>query len=186
MLLLLLLLSFHHHHQSLNRKGCWGTTDDFATSFLHVSLFSTALLDLPNYYHLSFLNLCSAWHALDIFGEMNTVRRRFNNKWFTTPTWESTLSQADETCHLGLQQLMNLPPTLTPTWPNPIRHWMSLLDGLHSYSGNSLIQVTMRFKSLGTWTASENSSRRTKFPNLNANCENWSVPDLAVQIRHST
>ena len=25
----------HHHHQSLNREGRWGTTDDFATSFLH-------------------------------------------------------------------------------------------------------------------------------------------------------
>ena len=25
----------HHHHQSLNREGQWGTTDDFATSFLH-------------------------------------------------------------------------------------------------------------------------------------------------------
>ena len=38
----------HHHHQSLNREGCWGTTDDFATSFLHFSLFSTAPWDLPN------------------------------------------------------------------------------------------------------------------------------------------
>ena len=38
----------HHHHQSLNRGGRWGTTDDFATSFLHFSLFSTALWDLPN------------------------------------------------------------------------------------------------------------------------------------------
>ena len=38
----------HYHHQSLNREGRWGTTDDFATSFLHFSLFSTALLDLPN------------------------------------------------------------------------------------------------------------------------------------------
>ena len=28
----------HHHHQSLNREGRWGTTDDFATSFLHFSL----------------------------------------------------------------------------------------------------------------------------------------------------
>ena len=27
----------HHHHQSLNRKGHWGTTDDFATSFLQFS-----------------------------------------------------------------------------------------------------------------------------------------------------
>ena len=37
-----------HHHQSLNRKDRWSTTDKFATSFLHFSLFSTALLDLPN------------------------------------------------------------------------------------------------------------------------------------------
>ena len=38
----------YHHHQSLNREGRWGTTDDFATSFLHFSLFSTALCDLSN------------------------------------------------------------------------------------------------------------------------------------------
>ena len=38
----------HHHHQSLNLEGRWGTTDDFATSFLHFSLFSTALWDLLN------------------------------------------------------------------------------------------------------------------------------------------
>ena len=35
-------------HLSLNRKGCWCTTDDFTTSFLHFPLFSTALWDLPN------------------------------------------------------------------------------------------------------------------------------------------
>ena len=33
---------------SLNRKGSWGTTDDFSTSFLHFFLFSTALWDLAN------------------------------------------------------------------------------------------------------------------------------------------
>ena len=38
----------HHHHQFLNRDGRWGTTDDFATSFLHFPLFSTALWDFPN------------------------------------------------------------------------------------------------------------------------------------------
>ena len=38
----------HHHHLFLNREGRWGTTDDFATSFLHFSLFSTAIWDLPN------------------------------------------------------------------------------------------------------------------------------------------
>ena len=32
------------HHLSLNCRGCWGTTDDL-TSFLHFSLFSTALWD---------------------------------------------------------------------------------------------------------------------------------------------
>ena len=36
-----------HHHQSLNREGQWGTKYDFATSFLHFSLFSTAFWDLP-------------------------------------------------------------------------------------------------------------------------------------------
>ena len=35
-------------HLSLNREGRWGTTDDFATSFLNFSLFSTALWELPN------------------------------------------------------------------------------------------------------------------------------------------
>ena len=38
----------HHHHQSFNREGRWGTTDDFATSFLHFSRCSTALWDLAN------------------------------------------------------------------------------------------------------------------------------------------
>ena len=39
----------HHHHLSLNREGRWCTTEDFSTSFLHLSLFSTALWDLANY-----------------------------------------------------------------------------------------------------------------------------------------
>ena len=38
----------HHHYLSLNHEGRWGTTDDFTTSFLHFSLFSTALWDLAN------------------------------------------------------------------------------------------------------------------------------------------
>ena len=35
-------------HQPLNRDGRLGTTDDLSTSFLHCSLFSTALWDLAN------------------------------------------------------------------------------------------------------------------------------------------
>ena len=49
----------HHHHQSLNREGRWGTTDDFATSFLHFPLFSTAFWDLPNSRPVHFLMLSS-------------------------------------------------------------------------------------------------------------------------------
>ena len=39
---------YNHHNLSLNRDVRWGTTDDFAYSFLHVPLFSTALWDLAN------------------------------------------------------------------------------------------------------------------------------------------
>ena len=39
------LMSFHVFH---SREGRWGTTDDFATSFLHFPPFSTALWDLAN------------------------------------------------------------------------------------------------------------------------------------------
>ena len=43
------LVAHHcHYHQSLNREGRWGTTDDFATSFLIFSLFYIALWDQPN------------------------------------------------------------------------------------------------------------------------------------------
>ena len=48
-----------HHHQFLNREGRWGTTDDFATSFLNFALFSTALWDLPNSRPVHFLMLSS-------------------------------------------------------------------------------------------------------------------------------
>ena len=41
-------VSAAHHHLSLFREGHWGTTDNFATSFLHFSPFSTALWDLAN------------------------------------------------------------------------------------------------------------------------------------------
>ena len=41
-------LSSHLSNISLNCKGRWGTTDDFTTSLLNFSLFSTALWDLEN------------------------------------------------------------------------------------------------------------------------------------------
>ena len=39
----------HHYHLSINLEGCWGTADDFVTSFLHFYLFSTAFWDLANF-----------------------------------------------------------------------------------------------------------------------------------------
>ena len=38
----------NHHHLSHYRAGRFGTRDDFTTSFLHFSLFSTARWDLAN------------------------------------------------------------------------------------------------------------------------------------------
>ena len=43
-----LWIQFSSHHLSLNRKGRWGTTDDFATNSLSIFLFSTALWDQAN------------------------------------------------------------------------------------------------------------------------------------------
>ena len=57
----------HHHHQSLNREGRWGTTDDFATSFLHFSLFSTAFWDLPNSRPIHSLILSSHLYLFCLF-----------------------------------------------------------------------------------------------------------------------
>ena len=69
-------------HQSLNHEGRWGTTDDFVTSFLHFSLFSTALWDFrelkacpfPDFvfppFPLSALSSCPFHCALqDSFGQ---------------------------------------------------------------------------------------------------------------------
>ena len=52
-------VSSHHHHLSFTREGRWGTTDDFATGFLHFSLFSTVLWDLANSRPVHFLMLSS-------------------------------------------------------------------------------------------------------------------------------
>ena len=41
-------MNCHHHHLSLNHKNHWGTTDDFATSFVYFAMFSTSLWDLAN------------------------------------------------------------------------------------------------------------------------------------------
>ena len=49
----------HHYHQFLNREGRLGATDNFATSFLHFPLLSTALWDLPKSKPVHFLMLSS-------------------------------------------------------------------------------------------------------------------------------
>ena len=46
-------------HLSLISGGRWGITDDFTTSFLHFSLFSTAIWDLANSRPLHSLMLSS-------------------------------------------------------------------------------------------------------------------------------
>ena len=53
------LFHHHHHHLSLNREGRWGTTDNFAASFLHFSRFSTAPWDLAKARHVHSMLLSS-------------------------------------------------------------------------------------------------------------------------------
>ena len=74
----------HHHPQSLNPEGCWGTTDNFATSFLHFSLFSTALWDLPNSRPVHFLMLFHLFLCLPCLLPS-----------FTVP-WKMVLTRPDE------------------------------------------------------------------------------------------
>ena len=86
----------HHHHHSLNREGRWGTTDDFATSFLHFSLFSTALWDLPNSSPVhkgnkSVLSLMTGSDALPIaFQKWNTVSDNLKYKNISYKTIKAT------------------------------------------------------------------------------------------------
>ena len=63
------------YHLRLNRRGCWGTTDDFTISFLHFSLFTTALWVLVNsspvqslmlYSHLFFVVVCLVFFPLSL------------------------------------------------------------------------------------------------------------------------
>ena len=55
----------HHHHLSPDHEGRWGTTDESTTSFLHFSLFSTALWDLANSRPVHSLMLsCHLFHCL--------------------------------------------------------------------------------------------------------------------------
>ena len=46
-----------HLHLSITREGRWGTTDDFTTSILHFSVFSTAFWNLVNSRPIHFLIL---------------------------------------------------------------------------------------------------------------------------------
>ena len=54
-----LSLSLILSHLSLNREGRLGTTNDFATSFLHFPHLSTALWDLANSMHVHSLMMSS-------------------------------------------------------------------------------------------------------------------------------
>ena len=61
---LISLVTIHHHHHhnhhlSLNREGRWGTTDDFATSFLHFPCSPLPSGTLANSRHVHSLMLFS-------------------------------------------------------------------------------------------------------------------------------
>ena len=63
---------------SINGKGHRGTTDNFITSFLHFSLFSSALWDLANS-RPRFLLCSSAVRVTNIHRKMDVTRERINH-----------------------------------------------------------------------------------------------------------
>ena len=72
-------------HLSLNREGRWGTTDDFATSFLHFSLFTTALWDLADSRPVHSLMLSShLFHCLPcLLPPFTVLQDGFGQTWWT-------------------------------------------------------------------------------------------------------
>ena len=78
----------HHHHLLLNCKGRWGPTDNFATSFLHFSLFSASHWDLANSRPVqslmlsSHLFLCES-ACLVFFPLSLCLARWFGKTWWT-------------------------------------------------------------------------------------------------------
>ena len=125
--------SHHHHQQSLNRKGRWGTTDDFATSFLHFSLFSTALWDLVNSMPVhslmlsSHLFLCLPCLLLPFTVPCKTV--------FARPDQQETCPYH---CSLRLFTIVRRSSCgLIPCW---ILEWASLLVTWSLYEMHNILQ----------------------------------------------
>ena len=78
---------YHHHHpQSLNCEGCWRTTDDFATSLIHLPLFSNAFWDLPNWKPVHSLMLSSHLFLLSALSSSTfhyALQNGFGDTWCT-------------------------------------------------------------------------------------------------------
>ena len=85
-------------HLPFNLEGRWGTTDDFATSFLHFSLFSTALWDSANSRPVDSLMLSShLFLSLPCLLPPFIVPRKMV---LTRPDeWESPVNQVCCTCY---------------------------------------------------------------------------------------
>ena len=102
-----------HPHLSLNHGGYWGSKDDFTTSFLHFSLFSSALLDLANSRPVHSLMLSSHIFCLlcplPPFTESCKMVLGRPDKWETCP------------CHLNLRLFtkftLDMPAENTGAYP---------------------------------------------------------------------
>ena len=116
----------HHHHLSFNHEGRWCTTDDFATSFLHFPLFSTALLDLPNSRPI---------HSLMLFSHLFLCLSCLLSP-FTVPC-KMVLARPDE----------------RETWP--YHYSMRLFTMVRSSCGPIACWILARTSSLVTWSLYE-------------------------------
>ena len=94
--------SYHHHHLSLDREGRWGTRDDFTSSFLHSSLFSTALWDFANSRPVhslmlsSHLSLCLPFLLSPFTVPCKVVLARLDEREMTKPLQFASLYDGQE------------------------------------------------------------------------------------------
>ena len=121
-----LRVNHHHHHLSLNCQGRWGTINYFATSFLHFSLFSTALWDLANSMPV---------HSLMLSSHLFLCPPCLLPP-FTVP-WKMVLAGPDE----------------RETWPHPCT--LHLFKMIRSLYGPIACWILARTSSFVTWSLYE-------------------------------
>ena len=126
---------------SLNREGRWGTTDDFAISFLHFSQFSTTLWDMANSRPVHFLML--SFQLFLCLPRMFTTTQHLFFAGVTVGVFAAVCSRCHDTPHSGSllgQWVYQVGAGCAPLWLDWILLLQSLLSEILQQCVKSLYQ----------------------------------------------